>query len=580
MSNCQKCKPCHHECSHNCGCCRNRYYMENPNRLSSMLTQINKCSTKYISHPVAENEEEARYAKYLYNGSFHKGLQHNLRDGRLENADDYKLMVKCIVEHDQDVMNNIPMAKNTTGKLVNPLASYSTIMVGMPQNLLYLPKAPTLSSNQGAAEMVELYAHALSRDIPFINYDKDILIQSLLGTDLLNRPNILKHLSTENPFNSKSIFRSNYAGDLIGPPISQFLLLDIIAGALVQHQKYHVPPSQQDAGEARVEWGVDLEETIRIQNVNLDQLPPQIPPLKFNAKYLYSGRALAEAVHNDAVYQFFYQASLILNSLGASGNPGFPSFKTTGSFVTNSGFGNLLCSIAEVSAAALKNGWYWKWLHSRKLRPECFGLWIHDVKSGLVQNRGNFDISNVVLDNPILKKVYQSNNLVKPGSNSYTLSQAYREGGPLHPAYISGHAIISGACITIIKCFYNGDQKWLTIPGVISGKLSGLVNSIVQSDATGDNLTSYSEKDMNEITINSELDKLASNIAFGRNWAGIHYRTDATEGIQLGEKVAIHFMENLLSTMVENFPDGQPPSIKITLVSGEKVIIKPSLCQK
>ncbi len=41
-----------------------------------------------------------------------------------------------------------------------------------------------------------------------------------------------------------------------------------------------------------------------------------------------------------------------------------------------------------------------------------------------------------------------------------------------------------------------------------------------------------------------ELNKLASNIAMGRNFAGIHYRADADLGISLGESIAISCLQD------------------------------------
>ena len=40
------------------------------------------------------------------------------------------------------------------------------------------------------------------------------------------------------------------------------------------------------------------------------------------------------------------------------------------------------------------------------------------------------------------------------------------------------------------------------------------------------------------LKVGDELNKVAANIAIGRNWAGVHYRCDYTESIVLGEKMA------------------------------------------
>lgn len=54
-------------------------------------------------------------------------------------------------------------------------------------------------------------------------------------------------------------------------------------------------------------------------------------------------------------------------------------------------------------------------------------------------------------------------------------------------------------------------------------------------------------------TIGDEIDKLAFNVAMGRNWAGIHYRSDADAGIRLGEDVAISILQDVAGTYTEDF---------------------------
>ena len=38
------------------------------------------------------------------------------------------------------------------------------------------------------------------------------------------------------------------------------------------------------------------------------------------------------------------------------------------------------------------------------------------------------------------------------------------------------------------------------------------------------------------------MNKLASNVAIGRNIAGVHWRSDAIESLKLGEEVAIRYL--------------------------------------
>jgi hypothetical protein len=49
------------------------------------------------------------------------------------------------------------------------------------------------------------------------------------------------------------------------------------------------------------------------------------------------------------------------------------------------------------------------------------------------------------------------------------------------------------------------------------------------------------------------LNKLASNVSIGRNFAGIHYRSDASEGLRLGEAVALSYLADMRQCMTEDF---------------------------
>jgi len=54
-------------------------------------------------------------------------------------------------------------------------------------------------------------------------------------------------------------------------------------------------------------------------------------------------------------------------------------------------------------------------------------------------------------------------------------------------------------------------------------------------------------------TVGDEIDKLAFNIAMGRDWAGIHYRSDVDAGLRLGEDVGISILQDLACTYTEDF---------------------------
>jgi hypothetical protein len=55
------------------------------------------------------------------------------------------------------------------------------------------------------------------------------------------------------------------------------------------------------------------------------------------------------------------------------------------------------------------------------------------------------------------------------------------------------------------------------------------------------------------MTVHGELNKLASNIAQGRNIAGVHWRSDAVESMLLGEAATISMLRDLRNTLTEPF---------------------------
>lgn len=122
---------------------------------------------------------------------------------------------------------------------------------------------------------------------------------------------------------------------------------------------------------------------------------------------------------------------------------------------------------------------------------------------------------------------------------TYLLSQAFPEGCPAHPSYPTGHGMIAGACITILKFFFDGSY---VIPNPLVSSPDGL------------SLVPYTGSDVGQITVNGELNKLAHNISFGHGiHAGIHYRSDTDQSIILGEAFAISVLQDKAQTYNEKF---------------------------
>ncbi|MEO1086467.1 MAG: vanadium-dependent haloperoxidase, partial [Acidobacteriota bacterium] len=119
---------------------------------------------------------------------------------------------------------------------------------------------------------------------------------------------------------------------------------------------------------------------------------------------------------------------------------------------------------------------------------------------------------------------------------NYLLPMAFCEGSPMHPAYGAGHATVAGACVTILKAFFDHEYE---LSGVYVPATDGLTLQKVRNPPT--------------VTVEGELNKLASNISIGRDWAGVHFYTDYIESIRMGEQIAIGILEEQKLTYGENF---------------------------
>jgi hypothetical protein len=128
-----------------------------------------------------------------------------------------------------------------------------------------------------------------------------------------------------------------------------------------------------------------------------------------------------------------------------------------------------------------------------------------------------------------------SKGLQTAASTNGLLPQAYVEGCPLHPSYPAGHAVVAGACATLLKALFEETN-------VVSGAVS--------PGADGLSLVPYTDT---PLTIGGELNKLAFNVPMARNWAGIHWRSDTDMSHIIGEQVTICFLQDQVNCFTEPF---------------------------
>jgi hypothetical protein len=317
------------------------------------------------------------------------------------------------------------------------------------------------------------------------------------------------------------LFRGGYPGETIGPYISQLCLIPTFLGVQEMNQ-------QMVTYAAGIDYMTDATTFQQVQNGINTGLRNQLDPQR---RYLNSCRALGAYTHLDVLYQAYFTAYLVLNTLGVPVNPGNPYLYST----TQNGFGtfgqpDFAALVAAIAAFALNSVWYQKWYVHLRHRPESGGAIVRQILTG----RGRFDgrVNDNVLNSTAVQRSFSR-------YGDYFLSQAFPEGSPTHPAYPTGHGAVAGACITILKFFFDGNF---------------VIRDPVVPSSDGLSLVLYTGGDAGQITVNGELNKLAHNISFGHGiQSGIHWRSDTDSSIQLGEAVAISVLQDRAQTYNEKF---------------------------
>lgn len=453
------------------------------------------------------NGDEELYPNKI--ASFSKTLPHDEK-GEVE-LPAYAALLNALTTGQHAAFEAIPMGGRV--KLANPQAVYAFVLEGPDPHQFPLSAPPAFSSAAMAGEIIELYWQALTRDVPFAAYDTHVLTNAAAMD--LSKCSDFRGPKAGGAITSATLFRGLTPGDLVGPYLSQFLWLDVPQGILTLAQRGRVPVAGNDYMTTFPEW-LHIQRGLLPARGNVRDPTP---------RYLRNNRDLGEYVHRDFSYQAFLHAALILLGLQApfkGANP-YTRLVTQGSFVTF-GAPHVLDVVARVANAALLAAWCHKWLVHRRVRPEAFAGRVHQHLIKAAQ----YPIHTEVLDSAAL-------NAVLGATGSYLLPLAYPEGCPTHPAYPAGHAAIAGACVTALKAFFN---ESFVLPDPVVASADGL------------SLLLYKGPDL---TVGGELNKLASNIALGRDAAGVHWRSDSIEGLKLGEAVAIGIMTDLRTTYHEDF---------------------------
>jgi len=391
--------------------------------------------------------------------------------------------------------------------------------------------------------MVELYWQALARDVPFSEYDSDPTIQAAAAD--INKLSDFRGPKANGPVTPATLFRGFTDGDLAGPYVSQFLLKPVPFGVQYVEQRMRSAVSGIDFLTQYPDW-------LNAQN---GTTPDLAMPFDSTRRYVRNGRDLGQWVHVDVLYQAYFNAMLIMvqppdlsdtvtgGGMGVPLNPGNPYLQS----LNQEGFGTfgapaIATAVAENAAHALKAVWYQKWFIHRRLRPEAYGGLVHN---NLAKGQ-KYPLHGDVMNAQVLSRVQAK-------FGSFLLPMAFPEGSPMHPSYGAGHATVAGACVTVLKALF--DDTYV-IPNPVVATPDGL--SVVP----------YTGPDADRLTVGGELNKLAANVAIGRNIAGVHWRSDYAESVKLGEALAISVLRDQRLTYGEDFQ-----GYSFTRMDGTKITV-------
>ncbi len=474
-----------------------------------------------------------------------------------------------------------------------PTAGLVFELEGPDPQAVTMPPAPPLMDASGrpnpelVLEMAEVYELAVLRDQPLNDFENGTSNSAVW--DSINRLNGLAYVSqqtgrprkvnAEGRLDPQTVFRGASPGVEVGPYLSQFMMVgntDVNGGGMISEGRitYGVLEIDQRVpiAEPERDYMITMEDYVRVQRgirppretygPEFDSVvsAPGRPPKRF----ISTPRDLATYVHYDALYEAYLNAAIILLGMGTPFDPGFDHLSGVGAAAGRAdtrrhagGFAlyggpHILNLVTEVATRGLKAVRYQKFNNHIRLRPEALAARVElmriadslpadTIPPGLRADVGAFKhelercgtLSAIAGD---------------PGKGTYFLPMAFPEGSPMHPAYGAGHATVAGACVTILKAYFDTGTVLVKTPdnNVTFKRLERGDTPIAfrapnLNDQSQEKLVAF-EPDQ-PLTLEGELNKLAANISIGRNMAGVHFFTDYYDSVRMGEEIAIGILE-------------------------------------
>lgn len=414
-------------------------------QVRDLATEVSRINPQALTR--SNNEEQDHGPEYPAN--FTKGLLHDA-NGLLERGEDYRCFVEAINAPDPTLFEkhvegagdrsvtfhctpDVPCKQPTRWRgWESPRAGHVYELEGPDAGAVGMAPAPRVGSSELAAEMAEVYALALLRDVPFSviaeGGDKQLCPDGG-GTSLLSANQVVKYLN-EMPFFSgkgrvsstpqmkdetglnrfernrryartlsaagkvtaENVFRGSTPGAQRGPYISQFMLVGNMsrAGAGGGRSSFPDTEARFDLADGFISYGTQVIDQRTLSHKNcVDHMTDWCSWLDVQngadfggadgyeeeRRFITTPRDLATYVHYDALYQAYLNACLILLGLGTPHSKGFPEPSASGRRTAFATFGgpHILSLVTEVATRCLKAVRRQKFNYHRRARPEALG---------------------------------------------------------------------------------------------------------------------------------------------------------------------------------------------------------------